>query len=102
MSETLEWRTPKASCHHNLMTEWFKAEWLKQYGTAMIALIGVFLGSLVTGVLTFLNGLVMRNRDLKLKLWERFLDHRIAAHETVVAIALKMRQMVPLALPSHF
>jgi hypothetical protein len=73
------------------MTEWFK-----QYGTAIIALAGVCLGAVVTGGLTFLNGWVMRNRDLKLKLWERFLDHRIAAHEAVVAIALKMRRMVPL------
>ena len=78
------------------MAEWFNAEWFKQYSTAIIALGGVLLGSLVTGGLTFLNGWVMRNRDLKLKLWERFLDHRIAAHESVVAIALKMRRMVPL------
>lgn len=38
----------------------------------------------------------MRNRDLKLKLWERFIDRRIAAHESMVTIALKMRVVVPL------
>ena len=78
------------------MAEWLKTDWFTQYGTAIIALLGVLVGSLVTGGLTFLNAWIMRNRDLKLKLWERFIDHRIAAHEGVVTIALKMRTMVPL------
>jgi hypothetical protein len=50
--------------------------------------------------LALLNAWIMRNRDLNLKLWERFLDRRITAHETVAALALKMRFVCPLG-PVH-
>jgi hypothetical protein len=60
-------------------------------GAAIIALAGVLVGGLLSAVFTFLNAWVMRTRDLDLKLWERFLDRRITAHEAVVGIALKMR-----------
>ncbi len=36
----------------------------------------------------------MRRRDLDLKIWEKFLDRRIAAHETVIGVAIAMRRMV--------
>ncbi len=36
----------------------------------------------------------MRKRDLDLKMWEKFLDRRIAAHETVIGLAIAMRRMV--------
>jgi hypothetical protein len=60
----------------------------------------VALGAILTGGFALLNSWVMRNRDLNLKLWERFLDRRITAHETVVGLALKMRFMCPLG-PVH-
>src|SRR5947209_11480448 len=41
------------------------------------------------------------NRDLDLKLWERFLDRRITAHEAVVELAAKMRIMVSLGRLTH-
>ena len=63
---------------------------------AIAALVGVLVGGLLSGVFTFLNAWVMRSRDLNLKLWERFLDRRITAHEAVVGLALKMRLMCPL------
>ena len=63
---------------------------------AVIALIGVFIGAVLTGAFSLLNAWVTRNRDFNLKLWERFLDRRITAHETVVSLALKMRFMCPL------
>jgi hypothetical protein len=37
---------------------------------AIAALAGVLVGGLLSGVFTFLNAWVMRNRDLDLKLWE--------------------------------
>jgi hypothetical protein len=65
---------------------------------AIAALIGVLVGGLLSGVFTFLNAWVMRSRDLNLKLWERFLDRRITAHEAVVGLALKMRVMCSLGM----
>ncbi len=69
------------------------AQFLKHNTTAVIALVGVAVGSLLTGGFALWNAWVMRDRDLNLKLWERFLDRRITAHETVVSLALKMRFM---------
>ena len=69
-------------------------ELFKQNTPAIIALLGVVVGSLLTGGLAHWNAQAMRRRDLDLKLWERFLDRRITAHETIVAVALKMRVMV--------
>jgi hypothetical protein len=63
---------------------------------ALLALFGVLLGAILTGGFALVNGWIMRNRDLNLKLWEKFLDRRITAHETVVALAIKMRFMCPL------
>jgi len=57
---------------------------------AILALVGVLVGA----GLTFLSSWVMRNRDLELKIWEKFLDRRIDAHENVVRLALRMRVMV--------
>ncbi len=64
--------------------------------TAIVALIGVIIGAVLTGGINLLIAWVTRNRDFNLKLWERFLDHRITAHEAVVSLALKMRFMCPL------
>jgi len=38
----------------------------------------------------------MRRRDLDLKIWEKFLDRRMAAHEAVIGLAIAMRRMVAL------
>jgi hypothetical protein len=35
------------------MTELLKSDWFKQYGTAIIALLGVLVGSIVAGALAF-------------------------------------------------
>jgi hypothetical protein len=42
----------------------------------------------------------MRKRDLDLKIWEKLLDRRIAAHETVIGLAIAMRRMAPLGEPT--
>jgi hypothetical protein len=72
------------------------AECLKQNAPALIALLGVLVGALLTGGLGLWNAWIIRDRDLDLKLWERFLDRRITAHETVVGLALNMRIMCTL------
>lgn len=71
------------------MTEFFK-------NSAAVALAGIIVGAFLTGCFALLNAWVMRNRDLYLKLWERFLDRRIAAHETIITLAITMRRMCPL------
>jgi hypothetical protein len=63
---------------------------------ALVALLGVVGGALLTAGFTLLNAWVMRKRDFNLKVWERFIDRRISAHETVIGFALKMRLMCPL------
>jgi hypothetical protein len=66
------------------------ADFFSHNATAILALVGVLIGAGVS----FLNAWIMRNRDLNLKVWEKFLDRRINAHESVVQLALKMRVMV--------
>ena len=72
------------------------AEFFTHNAAAVLALLGVLVGSIVTGQLSFATGWIMRKRDLDLKIWEKFLDRRIAAHETVIGIAIAMRRMVAL------
>jgi hypothetical protein len=72
------------------------AELFTHNAAAVLALLGVLVGVIVTGGLTFANGWIMRKRDLDLKIWEKLLDRRIAAHETVIGLAIAMRRMAPL------
>jgi hypothetical protein len=72
------------------------AELFTHNAAAVLALLGVLVGAIVTGGLTFANGWIMRKRDLDLKIWEKLLDRRIAAHETVIGLAIAMRRMAPL------
>jgi hypothetical protein len=72
------------------------AEFFTHNDTAVLALLGVLVGAIVTGGITFATGWIMRKRDLDLKIWEKFLDRRIAAHETVIGLAIVMRRMVAL------
>jgi hypothetical protein len=81
------WRLP--NCDHMEMADLFR-------NPALVALLGVVVGVLLTPILTLLNAWVMRKRDFNLKVWERFIDRRITAHETVVGLALKMRFICPL------
>jgi hypothetical protein len=69
-------------------------EFFTHNAAAVLALLGVLVGAIVTGGLTFAAGWIMRKRDLDLKIWEKFLDRRIAAHETVIGLAIAMRRMV--------
>ena len=62
------------------------AEFFTHNAPAVLALVGVLVGSFATVGLSFVNAWVMRNRDLNLKLWENFLDRRIAAHENVLGL----------------
>jgi len=72
------------------------AELFMHNAAAALALLGVLVGSVCTGGLTFVTGWIMRRRDLDLKIREKFLDRRIAAHEAVIGLAIAMRRMVPL------
>ena len=69
-------------------------EFLKQNATAILALLGVVVGSLLTGGFALWKDWILRNRDFDLKVWERFLDRRMTAHEAVLDVAIKMRVMV--------
>jgi hypothetical protein len=72
------------------------AEFFAHNAPAVLALLGVLVGSICTGYLSFTTAWIMRRRDLDLKMWEKFLERRIAAHETVIALAIEMRRMVAL------
>jgi len=61
---------------------------------ALFALIGVLLGGLVS----YLAGLSLSKRDLKLRLREKILDKRINAHERVNELSKSLRTMVNLGI----
>ncbi len=67
-------------------------EFWNRNASAVFGLIGVCAG----GILSFVANWLMRKRDLQMKIWERFLDRRISAHENVIGLAMKMRVMVSL------
>ncbi len=73
------------------MTEAFLA-FLESNASAVFGLAGALGGALLTSV----AGLLARNRDFKLRAWEKVLERRIAAHENVLSIAAEMRVMYPL------
>jgi hypothetical protein len=59
--------------------------------TAVIGLAGVMVGASLTGAFALFKDWLMRGRDFDLKLWEKFLERRISAHEVVIGLAIKMR-----------
>lgn len=59
------------------------------------ALFGI-LGALGAVVLTFVTQWLLRKRDYDLRLWDKLLERRIAAHEALINIAIEMRVMVGL------
>jgi hypothetical protein len=67
-------------------------QFLQQNASAVFALLGAAGG----GLLSFLGSWFLRKREYDLKLWEKLLEHRIRAHESVIQNALEMRVMVPL------
>src|SRR5690242_16842650 len=68
------------------------AQFLAEHASAIFALMGTLVG----GMVSYVGSWFLRRRDLDLRLWERFLDRRISAHEAVVGLALKMRVMASL------
>jgi len=65
----------------------------------MYGLVGALGGALVGGALSLLGVWFAPKRALRLKIWEKFIDRRITAHESVVWLALQMRVMVGLGKP---
>jgi hypothetical protein len=68
------------------------AEFLNRNATAVFGLIGVLAGVF----LTFLSSVLLREKDLRMRIWEGLLDRRISAHESVISLAMRMRVMVLL------
>ncbi len=67
-------------------------EFLQQNTSALFGLAGAF-GAVV---LTFVTQWLLRKRDYDLRLWDKLLERRIAAHETLINVAIEMRVMVGL------
>jgi hypothetical protein len=67
-------------------------EFISNNAAAVVGLAGALVGA----ILTYFTQWLLRRRDLDLRLWEKFLERRISAHENVVGLALKMRVMTPL------
>jgi hypothetical protein len=74
------------------MSELLTSEWFKQYGAAIFTLLGAVVAAFLAGAWALVNAWIMRNRDLRLKLWEKLLDRRIGAHDSVLHIVLVQRQ----------
>jgi len=62
---------------------------LSDNASAIFGVAGVLLG----GVLTYAAGWRLRKRDYDLRMWDRLMERRIAAHEGVLSAALELRVM---------
>ncbi|WP_047607667.1 hypothetical protein [Rahnella aquatilis] len=67
-------------------------KFLTANASAIFALIGVLGG----GLLSFFGSLILKKREFNLTVFGKLLDRRIAAHENVISLAIKLRVMVPL------
>jgi len=67
-------------------------DFLTKNASAIFGLTGVFLGSF----LSFIASWMMKNREYSLRIWEQLLERRIKAHESLIVVAIEMRIMVPL------
>jgi len=65
-------------------------EFLEAHANLFIALGGAVGGALISLVV----GWLLRKRDYDLRLWDKFIERRIQAHENLINIALEMRVMV--------
>lgn len=63
-----------------------------QHSSAMFGLLGVVFG----GSISFLSSLALKNREYSHLIWGELLKKRIAAHESLISIAVDMRTMVAL------
>lgn len=63
------------------------AQFLSENASAIFALIGALGGA----VLSFIGALLLKKRDFSLATGGKLLDRRIAAHESVAALATEMR-----------
>lgn len=67
-------------------------QFLNQNASAIFALVG----ALGAALLTSSGSWLISRREYNFRLWEKLLDRRIKAHESVIAVALDMRVMVAL------
>ncbi len=72
-------------------------EFLINNANAIFALIGVFSGAIVTGVINF----SLKERELKLRVAEKLLDRKLEAHEALIEITNVIRLMVLLGGVDH-
>jgi hypothetical protein len=56
---------------------------------ALLGLVGVLAGAIIGGSVSFISAWIAPKRALSLKVWEKLLDRRIAAHENVVQLAIR-------------
>lgn len=64
-------------------------ELLIKNASAVFAILGVFLGAIVTGIF----GYVGKSRETKLKLAEKIIDKKLEAHDQIINLANSMRTM---------
>ncbi len=67
-------------------------EFLSKYSTAIFTLAGALLGALTS----FMTASVMASKEIRLRLREKLLDHRIEAHERIIDLSHSLRAMHPL------
>lgn len=65
-------------------------EFLKVHANLVLTFGGALGGALIS----LLVGWLLRKRDYDLRLWDKLLERRIQAHESLIRVALNMRVMV--------
>jgi hypothetical protein len=71
-------------------------EFIKEFIDNNASAVFGLLGALGGGLVSFLASWLLKKRDYNLRLWDKLLERRIKAHESVIAVALEMRVMVTL------
>jgi hypothetical protein len=77
-------------------TEDSSLDFLEQFISDNASAIFGLLGALAGGTVSFLASWLLRKREYDLRLWDRLLERRITAHESLIAMALEMRVMAAL------
>lgn len=73
-------------------------EFVKEFISKNTSAIFGLLGALGGGLVSFLATWMLKKREYNLRLWDKLLERRIKAHESVIAAALQMRLMVTLGV----
>lgn len=67
---------------------------MKDFLEANASIFNWLAGGVGGALITLVVGWLLRKRDYDLRLWDKFIERRIQAHENLINVALEMRTMV--------